>query len=292
MKIERLAAAALLLSTAVSVHAQKQFRETLEPSAGTSSAPMTIGQAIQRLHGAKASVIEFEGDDSSFIIPLAGNTPGNGGTYFRSDVVLSNSRSVAQRIGIGWLAQGVNNCSAPLQYFNLPANSVTALDDFVGTTLGKSGLGAVLVLAVLNDGSLDDNGTINGYSRIWTPQPGSTGTVSQNFAAISALDSIGSLPAMLMGLKQNTQFRTNVGVVNLDSAAHTWAFRSVFTQQVTNLSVSPCSVSQIGAAAGSGSSLGNVAFSVTTDASGAVWSGFGSSTDNVTGDGWVSRATQ
>jgi len=294
MKIERVVAAAFVVATmTLSADAQRQARETLEPLARPASAPATVGGAIERLHRVKASVVSLDWTTSSFIIPVAGNAPGSGGTYFRSDVVFRNDRSTSQRIAIGWLAQGANNCTQPVQYFTLSPNSITAMDDFVNTQLHKSGLGAVLVVAVTATGDADDDGEIDGYSRIWTPQPGSSGSVSQNFTAIDVNDSLGSLPATLMGLKQNAQFRTNVGIVNLDTtAAHSWTFTSDFTGAVTSLFVQPCSVGQIGATAGSGSALGNVSFTVKSDGFGFSWSGFGSSSDNVTGDGWVARAIQ
>jgi hypothetical protein len=274
--------------------AQRQVVETIERIDRPANGPRTVADAVGFIHPrVRASVITVDWSTDSFIIPVAGNTPGSGGTFFKSDVVFNNDRLAAQRIAVGWLQQGANNCSAPVQYFNLPANSVTVLDDFVGNTLGKTGLGAILVISVDAAGNYDENGEIDGYSRIWTPQPGSAGTVSQNFQAISTEDSLGSLEATLMGLKQSSAFRTNVGVVNLDTAgAHTWTFTSIFNGNVTSLTVQPCSVSQAGAAANSASASGNLAFTVKSDGFGFWWSGFGSSSDNVTGDGWVARAIQ
>ena len=290
-------AVALSVLTSTSVFAEKQVREELRPAVRPASAPATVGELLTRLQSRepRANVIELEISTDSFIIPVAGNTAGSGGTYFRSDVMFNNDRLADQTIGIGWLAQGQNNCSAPLQYFTLDSNSVTLAEDFVNRTLGKQGLGGVLVIGVDSVGALDDDAEIDGYSRIWTPQPGSpSGTTSQNFTAISVLDSVGSIPATLMGLKQNAQFRTNIGVVNMDdTSAHTWTFRSIFTGTVTSVTVPACSMMLIGAAANSGSATtGSVAFTVKTNDSGFWWSGFGSSTDNTTGDGWVSRAIQ
>jgi hypothetical protein len=296
MNFKPLLFAVLLATTAInSASAQQQFREDLVPAVMASGAPVTLGDLLQRMRPSevKSSVIAVDWTTDSFIIPVAGNAAGSGGTYFRSDVVFNNDRLQDQRIAVGWFAQGQNNCSAALQYFNLSANSIVVADDFVGQHLGKSGVGALLVVAVTANGLVDDNGEIDGYSRIWTPQPGSTGTVSQNFTAIDVNDSIGSLPATLMGLKQSTQFRTNVGIVNMDNtAAHNWTFTSIFNGRTTSLSVQPCSMLQTSATAASASTTGNVAFTVKSDGFGFYWSGFGSSTDNVTGDGWVSRAIQ
>ena len=285
-------AAGMITTTAVM--AQVRLNDTIEAVERPAGAPGTIGELLGRMRSeVRASVISVEWSKDSFIIPVAGNTAGGGGTYFRSDLVFNNDRLQDQRIAVGWMAQGVNNCAAPLTYFNLSANSITTADDFVGQSLGKTGLGAVLVVSVLSNGAFDEDGEIDGYSRIWTPQPGSNGTVSQNFTAIDVQDSLGSLAATLMGLKQNTQFRTNVGIVNMDdAAAHTWTFTSIFNGRTTSVTVQPCSMILTGATAGSASPSGNVAFTVQSNGSGFWWSGFGSSTDNTTGDGWVSRAIQ
>jgi hypothetical protein len=284
----------LMASTAP---AQLQVSERIEATARPANAPATVGELVGLLQSAaqarvRTNVISVEWSKEAFLIPVAGNAAGGGGTYFKSDVVFNNDRLQGQRIAVGWFAQGVNSCASALQYFNLGANSVTIADDFVGQSLGKTGLGGLLVVAVTAGGALDEDGLIDGYSRIWTPQPGSSGTTSQNFTAIDVQDSIGSLPATLMGLKQNNQYRTNVGVVNTDTAAHTWTFTSIFNGKITTTTVQPCSMSLVGAAAGSASASGNVAFTIKSDGFGFWWSGFGSSTDNTTGDGWVARAIQ
>ncbi len=290
------AATVLMVSLVLTSSAlgQRLIVESMAHADRPDTAPSTIGEATAQRARARVrtSVIAIDWSTDSFVIPVAGNAAGNGGTYFKSDVVFNNDRLQSQRIAIGWMAQGQNNCNAPLQYFDLPANSITIADDFVARNLQRTGLGAVLVLAVTQAGAFDDNGEVDGVSRIWTPQPGSNGSVSQNFAAISVTDSIGSLPATLMGLKQGDRFRTNVGVVNFDSAPHNWTFTSIFNGRVTNVSVPPCSMVLTSASAGSASGAGNVAFTVKSDGFGFYWTAFGSSTDNVTGDGWVSRAIQ
>lgn len=288
----------VIVSIAASASAQRHVVEDIQRVERPHGAPRTIGELVERVRASqagrvRANVISVDWTTDSFIIPVAGNAAGANNTYFRSDVSFNNDRLADQRITVGWLAQGVNSCAEPLQYFVLGSNSITLSDDFVAQKLGKTGIGAILVVSVTANGSYDDDGEIDGVSRIWTPQPGTGGTVSQNFAAIDVRDSLSSIPATLMGLKQNSQFRANVGVANLDNvAAHTWRFRSIATGVTTTISVPPCSMALTAAANGSASNSGNVAFTVTGDTGGYWWTGFGSSTDNVTGDGWVSRAIQ
>jgi hypothetical protein len=179
-----------------------------------------------------------------------------------------------------------------MQYFSVPANTVAAVNDFVGTQLGKSGLGALFIEGVDASGNADAGASLDGYSRIWTPQPGSSGAVSQNFDAVSLTDSIGSLTAYIIGLKQSASYRSNVGIVNLDTTAHNWTIRSAMTGASSTVTVQPFSVSQTGAPGGSADAAGNVVLTLASDGFGFFWSAYGSSTDNVTGDGWVARAKQ
>ena len=291
--MKNLAGALVFLMLSTTAQAQILHVVTkIDPIDPPPRAPRTLAEAIRNVPSVRVSVIAFDVHDSSFLIPIAGNTAGGGGTFFRSDMSIANYRSVAQRLGIGWLAQGQNNTNSPLQFFNIPANSTAALNDFVGATLGKTGLGAIFVEGVDSAGNLDSMASLDGFSRIWTPQPGSSGSVSQNFDAVSLTDLIGSLDTFIIGLKQSSAFRSNVGIVNLDTAAHTWTIRSTVTGATSTVTVQPYSVSQGGAPAGSADSLGNVNLQLNSDGFGFWWSAYGSSTDNVTGDGWISRGKQ
>jgi len=302
----------VLAAVAVTVSAQ----ELMVPIERPKNAPVTVHEFMQhyrathavatRTTGAKRqrlsvkpNVIYGETADSAFLIPAAGNLPGGNGTYFRSDLSIGNFANTAQTIGVGWLATGSDNTTAPLQYFSIPANSVATYSDFVGQAppngLGKSGLGAILVISY-NDAKtdVDQSGIIDGFSRIWTPEAGrATGTNSQSFPAISLFDSEGDFSAYALGLRQDGNFRTNVGVVNLDSVEHNFTVQSVYTSVSTTLNVKPYSLGQGGAPSGSANSSGYVALIITPkETNDFFWSAYASSVDNVTGDGWVSRATQ
>src|SRR5436305_1879451 len=120
--------------------------------------------------------------------------------------------------------------------------------------------------------------------RIWTPQPGSAGTVSQSFPSVSLFDSVDNFTAFALGLRQDASYRTNVGVVNLDSAVHTWTITSLNTNATMTL--------QTGVPASFAGTSGNLSLTYDVPDTNFTWSAYASSVDNVTGDGWVSRATQ
>jgi hypothetical protein len=259
---------------------------------------MTIGQALARSAlrapagpGFSPKVVQLESAYYAFLIPAAGSVQGAGNTYFRSDFSVGNYRASTQTIGIGWIAQGVDNSAAPLRYFDIPANQTVIQPDVVATALGQSGLGSIIVFGETSSDSVDADARLLGFSRIWSNQPNATGTVSLQFPAVSPNDSIGSANAYALGLRHDSQYRTNVGIVNLDTVQHTWTVRIVGLHQEGTLSVTvlPYSMKQVSLPSGN---YGDLFLELTADASGFWWSGYGASVDNLTGDGWVARAIQ
>lgn len=240
---------------------------------------------------ARTKVIGLDSADTAFLFAAAGSVQGAGGTYFRSDVTIINHRSADQIIAVGWLAQGVDNSSEPVQLFTIPARTPVILADFVAVTLGKSGLGAVLVLAQTSSGAADSGAQIDGFSRIWTNQPGAQGTVSQGFPSVSVIDSVGSGTAFALGNRHDGGFRTNVGIVNLDSVSHTWEvdINGLHGSGTFSVTVPPVSMKQASVPSGD---YGDLALSFTTTGSGFFWSAYGASVDNISGDSWSAHASQ
>jgi len=132
---------------------------------------------------------------------------------------------------------------------------------------------------------------MDGFSRIWTNQPGALGTVSQSFPPISITDSIGSLTGYALGGRQDADFRTNIGIVNLDTVAHTWTIdvNGVQKRQSFTIFVPAYSMNQQAVPAGI---YGDLAVSMKSDGFGFWWSAYVTSVDNRTGDGWVSHVNQ
>lgn len=252
----------------------REARETKPPSA-----------ASARI---KPEIVSVDWTKESFIIPAVGNVQGANGTFFRSDVTIANHRSVAQIVSVGFLQRGVNNGSSSVQNFSIGANITSFETDFVGRILGKSGvLGTLLVVARTATGDIDTAAQIDGFSRIWTPQPGSSGTVSQAFESIDIQDNLAT--SYGYGLRQDESFRTNVGLVNLYDTPNVFTIAIVgvsgsnsFTQ-----TVQPYSMEQPSFPAGI---YGDCYIRITSGSTNFNWwSAYGTSVDNVTGDGWVSH---
>ncbi len=276
-----------LLLVASSVDAQSLKRA---PSKGG-----TVGDLVRQFRKAdgneRKKVVNVDTINSNYIFAAAGSVQGSGGTFFRSDVTIYNHRSSQQDIAVAWLAQGVDNTQAPLDYFSLDPDRPIIARDFVFNELGKTGLGAVIIAGVLSNGDLDTNAQLDGFSRIWTPQPGQAGTVAQAFPSVAFQDSLGSGVAYAQGLRHDAGFRTNAGIVNLDDIPHTWTVdvNSLGGRTSFPITVPPLSMRQMVIPQGNWSDL---ILGFQTTATGFWWSAYGATVDNASGDSWSSHASQ
>jgi len=247
--------------------------------------------------GVHASAITDTVSARAFIIPAAGSVAGGGGAlFFRSDVTLANYRDTAQQVLVGFWAQGTTNTLSPANFktVTLPPGQFVTVQDFVATALGLSGLGTLIFIPSTGT-DFDGSGAIDGFSRIYTKQPGSTGTVSQPFEAVDP-DTLSAQyidEAVALGLRQDASFRTNFGIVNVDPADHIFkvSFIGEKLQTTMTLTVKAYGMIQQSIPAGDYGVV-SILFQVTDAGNNFVsWVGYASSTDNLTGDGWVSLAS-
>lgn len=224
-------------------------------------------------------------------VPVAGHAQGANGTFFRSEISVTNLRNAAQRVRVYWLPQGATGAATPLQTYDLPAGRGFSSDDFVDRLLLQSGLGAIEIVGVTNTGALDPQAVLHVTSRIWTPRPeGGDGTMSQTFPAVIAGASQASDVKDIYGMRRGTQYRLNVGVLN--PSVTTQRFRIVVTidgpsgvnTETVELDVLSRSIQQVLIP---GTSTG-VAFVRVEDLGGGAgdWQTWASSVDNQSGDAW------
>jgi len=247
------------------------------------------------------NAIASSGSHYWLLIGAAGSVAGSFGTHFQSDMMISNHRSVPQVVAITWCAQA-QSCLNGFELLDvtIPANSAINMPDIVGAYLGKSGLGALDLRARTSaGGSLDTAAKIDATSRIWTPMANSVGTIfaggtsSQSFpsANVQALLS-GSPNGTILGLRQDANFRTNIGIYNDDRVnAHTFTIRIIGTSGQTTFTMTVPAFAMVQQAVPAGS-YGNIGAVITPDSSALGWSAYGSSNDNISGDGWVQLASQ
>lgn len=261
---------------------------------------------------ASAANSQLSTPTNALLIPVVGRVYGANGTLFSTDGTLTNLRDIDQTVQVLWLPQSPSTPVQPVS-ITIPAHSTMSSENFaleVMPCLGLCqqppsaaiGMGAVLITASTPAGAIDPAGQLIATARIWTLEPGTTGTVSQTFPVIAA----GSLKpmdhAVIFGQRIDSRFRTNVGIVNLDPV-YARAFQitqtvdsdlSVSVPATTTLTVAPMAMTQV-ALYPTPSTREPLRIDVAPlpIPEGSVtnqWVAYGSSIDNVTGDSWSTLA--
>ena len=216
------------------------------------------------------------------------------GTFFHSDIAIFNYRNDFQTVLLQWLPRGATGLTGtPVQIRLSPLSGVIS-EDFVVDFLHQQGLGAILVTALVGDGgtqTIDQSARLVVTERIWTPQPGTTGTVSQTFPTLATSEINTQVPAIL-GQRIDSRYRTNVGIVNLSSSEVSFDVLQnsddpTFVPIVQTVTVPPFSMQQVAA-----QNFKATALQIRVTPKAAIganqWIAYGSSVDNVTGDSWSS----
>jgi hypothetical protein len=259
-----------------------RFKHSQEASMNTFCAIAILAAVMQPLTSAP-----------QLLIPAAGSTPGANGTFWRSDIAIANFADHDQLVRLQWLPQGASSTFS--KTITLHRLDFVRSNDFVAAILGQSGLGAILVTGVTNAGDLDPAAALYAQSRIWTPQPGSSGTMSESLPAIPT-STINTPDAMVMfpGVLSSGNYRLNVGIVNLDPTnAQTIniviSFGPVGNFSV-NVTVPPMGMQQ--ASLGSGFFFPEMPMTNATDTLTRTnkWMAYVSTIDNVSGDAWADLA--
>jgi hypothetical protein len=277
--------------------------QTIEMPAPSAGPTATLGELLlasqEGMRAQRATAVADSEFNFQILVPVAVNSPGLNGTFYRSDYFLANGRPLTQDILVGWIAAGVDNASAATQRFTLNPSTVYSIQDVLGNPsvgLNKTGLGSILITAVLPGSSTPDlSGQIAGSIRIWTPQPGgAAGTNSFTANAINPNSIHGDVNAVVFGVRQNAAFRTNYGLINLDPVnSRSWTVTAVAANTTSWTVMLPRVSMQQVALPGTITPTGDGYFFLqytplfTTD---SQWNAFANSADNVTGDAWFNLA--
>ena len=90
-----------------------------------------------------------------------------------------------------------------------------------------------------------------------------------------------------MGLRHDAAYRTNFGISNIDNEPHTFVVRFIGDTASAERTITVPAAGMIHQGIPSGT-YGNLIIEVTVDDPFAPWVAYGTSQDNITGDGWVS----
>lgn len=251
-----------------------------------------------------------EASRASVMIPVAGTVAGANGTRFQTDLTITNQTAGPGGILIDvyWLPRDVPGSGTPVKRLALAPWAVEFHEDFVTRTLNLSGLGAIVLRAVHDDGSPNLAARLDAFARVWTPVPGRTGTVSQAVHASTLYfpqtDDLQPIPGLIYGLRQDASFRSNYGLVNMGTKRLEFTVAFIAGSDASSLDrtitervvVEPQSMTHRAVPA---SAIGPLTISIRAHQERSIgnpsaplqpWAAYGSSVDNITGDGWYSKA--
>jgi len=225
------------------------------------------------------------------IVPAAASAAGANGTFFRSDLNLINLRNVKQFVQAFWLPQMTTGSATPIKTFEVPPLTGIGSEDFVASSLGLSGLGAIEFVGVNANGTFDPGAQLHVTQRVWTPRPdGAPGTMSQTFPAIPGGNTTPVTFRSVLGMRRSEQYRLNVGVTNPSNAEQTFHFLihvvgAERTETIQfDLTLPPRSMHQVLV----GGTFAGTAQVLVEDVGGGAgeWHTWASSVDNQSGDAW------
>lgn len=274
-----------------------------ESPASISGPPATIADIVAGSAAVRPqSITSGFGPDHEVLLPVVINTPGLNGTFFKTDAFFANFRNINQEVLLRFIPQGVSAAGQPALRTSIGALTNDAAVDLLGpeSSLSRTGVAALLITAVLpGTDTVDTSAQLLALLRIWTPQPGSAGTTSFGAWGPPSDNIHGLNGAIALGLRQNAAFRTNIGIVNLDpvnTRSWTVTIRSGGTPTSFTVALEPLSMQLIAVPATIiPSEKGYLSVTYVPFANPGTdfrWSAFGVTADNVTGDSWLSLATQ
>jgi len=234
-----------------------------------------------------------QGQSDQILIPAAISADGANGTEFRSDIRITNQRDVAQTVLLSWLAQDAEPGPAFVTMVEIEPGQTLASDDFVMNVMQRSGLGAILVQGLDDQGQVDPDARLHATSRVWTPQPDTEGTSSQTFSPIPLRDIV-SENLFIIGQRRNLQYRTNVGIVNLDGGPHTFVVTvsgetPTLVPEEYHVTVPANALVQFPIEGAPQEQLRIDVHEEIVEGGPrlTLWTAYASSVDNITGDGWT-----
>ena len=150
---------------------------------------------------------------SAFLLPVASRVTGVGGALFASDLTVANVSDSPVTVTLTFWAHDKDNTSgAPQASVTLAPRETRLIADALNALFGVSETFGAL--------KIDSAGSLAVAERIWTASPTTAGTVGQQVDPMVLPDALYSR-ASILGLRQDSAFRSNAGFVNPNDSAAT-----------------------------------------------------------------------
>jgi hypothetical protein len=159
------------------------------------------------------------GVSSTYILPSSAHSGGQNGAFFSTDLTVSNQGTTDAAITFKFLGHDRDGQNGPEAVRTLAAGKSATYKDVLGLLFGVSAtdtqnFGAIRISA--------DTKALKIVSQTSTPPPSGVGTFGQAVPALGPSDFVTLFaPRSLVGLRQDSSFRTNAVIANAtDQGAH------------------------------------------------------------------------
>jgi hypothetical protein len=154
------------------------------------------------------SLVAAAPDSFKWILPTSARMNGVGGSFWTTDLTLSNPSDTDALLVVKLLGNNVDGRSGEERLLIVPAGCITFIADVLGTLYSRvQDYGAILVTST--------SPALVVVSETSTPLPGSSpGTVGESLPAAGPSELVGSTRKTLAPVRENTAFRTNLMLAN------------------------------------------------------------------------------
>lgn len=167
----------------------------------------TDAALTEKLARALEAVLPAPGPATRLVLPSSARSPGAGGTFFTTELTLSNPGALAAKIEVRFAAHDEDGTGGPARSVLLAAGASGRWSDVLGTlfSIGQ-GWGALHVTSA--------SAGIVAAGQTTTPAAGG-GTYGQSVPAFGPAEWVGhGAPRSIPGIREDAAFRTNLVVAN------------------------------------------------------------------------------
>jgi hypothetical protein len=155
------------------------------------------------------------GANAKWLLPSSAHAPGANNAFYTTDLTIGNSGTTSAMATLKFLGHDQDGTSGPEVTSPIAAGAEVTFADVLGSSvfgLPNGSYGAILVTSASPD--------LKVLSQTSTPPPNGIGTFGQSVPAAGPADFVTSAaPRVLVGLRQDSAFRTNAVIANATNQA-------------------------------------------------------------------------
>jgi PA domain-containing protein len=189
------------------------------------------------------------GPTTTYLLPSSAHAPGKNGAFYTTDLTIANRGTTDANLTLQFLGHDRDGTGGPTQARALAANKAVTYADILASLFGVNATdpqnyGAILITA--------DSASLKAVSQTSTPASNGIGTFGQSVPAQGSSDFVTpASPKALVGLRDDTAFRTNAVLANATTLTVTVTLTLLAadgtTFGTTTRTLPPLGMTQVGA---------------------------------------------